>query len=116
MRSGAARLLLLAAALAASGCASSGPNAFAWPAYEDRLCRWFRERGDPAVEAGWLTETIRLTEAAGRPVPPGVRAHAGYLWSLAQDPGQAAGLYRAERDAFPESAVLMEGFLARMGP
>ena len=67
---------------------------------------------DTAAVMRLLVEQIRETEAAGRRVPPGVHAHLGYLYSLAGKPDAAATHFKAEKEQFPESAVLMDHFLS----
>ncbi len=87
---------------------------YAWGDYQDSLYEmWVDaedfELGDHILE---LEEQVAETEADA--VPPGVRAHLGYLYFRAGDGDAGARMLSAEKAAFPESAVFVDGLLARM--
>ena len=71
-----------------------------------------------------LTDQVRTLEAqaekargAGAALPPGFRAHLGMLKLGAGDADSARALWRAEIEAFPESAPYMQTLLKRLdGP
>jgi len=62
-----------------------------------------------------LSEDMARTEAEGAQVPPGARAHLAYLYALQGNLSQATALFEAEKAAFPESAVFVDGMISRMG-
>ena len=53
--------------------------------------------------------------AAGEALPPGFRAHLGMLSLSAGNTAEAGNLWRAEKVAFPESALYMDKLLNRLG-
>jgi len=62
-----------------------------------------------ALEA--QAEKARATSAA---LPPGFRAHLGYLYLQAGNPGRARELLLAEKVAFPESGPYMDRLVAKL--
>jgi len=80
-----------------------------WGSYESSVLNMYK--GDSLkVEQEILTlkKEIEKTESAGRTVPPGKRAHLGYLYNLAGDRMAAKQAFEAEAAAFPESHVFMQ--------
>ena len=53
--------------------------------------------------------------AAGEALPPGFRAHLGMLYLSAGNTAEAGNLWRAEKEAFPESGPYMDKLLNRLG-
>lgn len=113
---GTVRALLVAGAAATAAGCTARPM-YEWVSYQDSLyVLWVRpESFDPAERLGRLTEQIAATESEGRAVPPGVRAHLGWLLATSGDTEGAARMFAAEKAAFPESAVFVDGLLSRMG-
>jgi len=108
---------LIAAALgllSVAGCAT--PTTYDWGDYEGSVYRLFTQRDgiDLAGETRRLSSQAEASAQRGRPVPPGVRAHIGYLCFLAGDTTAAAANFEAEKAAFPESAVFVDGMLGRL--
>lgn len=96
-----------------AGCGS--PGLFEWGAYEDsvyRLCAT-PDSADIDADIQRLSELVERAATNERPVGPGVHAHLGFLYSLAGDDDSAAAALLAEKDAYPESAVFVDGLLAR---
>ena len=89
---------------------------YGWGRYQDHLYEMFLETEgfQPADEVGRLVDQIEEAEHSGRPVPPGVRAHLGYLYSKVGNQTEAARWLIAEKRAFPEATVFIDGMLARM--
>jgi hypothetical protein len=100
-----------------SGCVTPEPPLYRWGAYEDIIYTGYRDPGssDPVTDAQLLAEDMARTEAEGLQVPPGVRVHLGYLYFAQGRTAEARALFEMEREIFPESAVFVEGLLARMG-
>ncbi len=110
------RLSCCAAAVLLGACQST-PPVYRWGVYEDLVYAGWKEPGsaDPVSAAQRLEEDLLRTETEGGRVPPGVNAHLGYLRLNTGDTAGAADAFRAERALFPESATLMDSFLARLG-
>jgi hypothetical protein len=107
-RSAAAALLL------AAGCRA--PELYRWGAYEDSVAAMYATSGgyDPAREVQRLTDQVAETEHRGELVPPGVRAHLGYLLLEAGNAERGVAYLLAEKAAYPESATFIDGMLARL--
>jgi hypothetical protein len=98
-----------------TGCGT--PDFYTWGRYQDSLYEMYLEPGSQqlADEVGRLVEQVERTEADGGAVPPGLRAHIGYLYASAGNQTAAVTWLNAEKSAFPESAVFIDGMLDRMG-
>jgi hypothetical protein len=109
--------LALAALVAAAGCVTPPRTMYAWCGYEESLYRMYVETGDfdAAVEAQRLAVEVERAQLEGRDVAPGVHAHLAMLCARMGDAAGAEAHLRAEKAAFPESAVFVDGLLARMG-
>ena len=107
---------LVAATVVLAACETT-PPLYRWGIYEDLIYRGYRDPGssDPVTDAARLSEDVERTRAEGRAVPPGVHAHLGYLYYSQGDLGQALAHLERERELFPESAVFVDGMLARIG-
>lgn len=107
-------ILVLAAVLLLSGCASRG--LYDWGSYEASIERMYLrpERFNVANEITRLSAEVRETAAEGLHVPPGKYAHLGYLHYMSGDQAGAVRYFEAEKRAFPESAVFIDGMLGRM--
>lgn len=103
------------ALLASLCCACSSPTLFRWGSYEESLyAMYFRSDGlDLQDMMARLEHQIEQALAEQALVPPGVRAHLGFLYQQAGNDTQAQRWLRAEAEAFPESRVFVEGLLAR---
>jgi len=98
-----------------SGCVTPTPPLYRWGQYEDIMYSSYKNGGsDPVNDAVQLSEDMARTEAEGAQVPPGARAHLAYLYALQGNTEQAKALFEAEKAAFPESAVFIDGMIARM--
>ena len=106
--------LLFALGFALCSCASR--SLYAWGDYQDSLYAMTVQHGsfDAAKDMQVLSEQVARAKAEGRQPGPGVQAHLGYLHAMAGDSSGAAGWFAAERQDFPESAVFIDGMLARM--
>ncbi len=110
------RVLAPAFALVLAACASAPPPLYAWedfPAQQYALL--VREGSSSVQEQTQVLEAqadkARATNAA---LPPGFRAHLGYLYLQAANPGRARELWLAEKTAFPESAPYMDRLVKKL--
>jgi len=108
--------LALAALVAAAGCVTPPRPMYAWCGYEESLYRMYVETGDfdPAVEAQRLAVEIERAQLEGHDIAPGVHAHLAMLCARLGDTAGAEAHLVAEKAAFPESQVFVDGMLARM--
>lgn len=111
-----ARRGALAATLLALGACHGGGGLYEWSGYEVSVAHVCLGGGlvDLDAEIAEIQELIEKAAEVSRRVPPGAHAHLGYLYYLKGDvDGAVAGL-EAEKEAYPESAVFVDGLLARI--
>jgi hypothetical protein len=110
-------LLLALPVLALCGaCAPKQEPIYRWGRYEDLVYDMYARPGksDPGTQIAKLTEDIERAAAEGKLAPPGVHAHLAFLYYSQGQLDLAAAEFAAERQLFPESAVFVDGILARM--
>ena len=102
--------------LAASVLPSCQRSLYDWDEYENSIYRMYLDPDafDAEDEVRRLSDQIDATILASRAVPPGLRAHLGYLTYLSGDHAAAVAHFKAEKKHFPESAVFVDGMLKRM--
>lgn len=107
------RAIFIVAAVTLSACATTY---YDWGSYEHSIARLYEEGGEPDLgeEITVLAEEISETLGEGKRVPPGKHAHLGYLHYLAGNHSEAARGFEAEKQAFPESAALIDALLVRL--
>lgn len=109
------RLWLAIAALPALGACARAPL-YAWGRYENLIYEMYLKPGqaDPVTQTAKLTEDIDKAGAEGKPVPPGVHAHLGYLYYQQGNASGARQEFQIEKTLFPESAAFVDGVLQRL--
>ena len=105
---------LIAGLLSAAACAPQ--TLYRWGSYEQLVYDMYANPGkaDSATQIAKLSEDVERTNAEGKNVAPGVHAHLGYLYYTQGQVAQAAEELTIEKQLFPESAVFVDGMLARM--
>ena len=109
------QLIVLCLLLTGLGC---GPSyMYQWGEYQEMLYAAYIEPGSVDIqdEIGRLSDQVERTEQSGKLVPPGLRAHLASLLYQTGDEEGSASLFLAEKEAFPESAVFVDGMIERMG-
>ena len=102
-----------------SGC-ESGPKKptldYDWGAYNGLVYDMYAKPGEatPDVQISKLSEQIEQTKSAGKPVPPGVHAHLGYMQYISGNIDAAQIEFEREREAYPESAKFLDGITRRL--
>jgi hypothetical protein len=106
--------VVLAAMCALNACASR--DIYHWGRYEDLVYTMYAKPGaaDPGTQVAQLTEDIDKAAAVGKPVPPGVHAHLGYMYYQQGNLGRAEQEFQTEKTLFPESTQFITGLLQRM--
>ena len=61
-----------------------------------------------------MEEQIEQADAEGKPVPPGLHAHLGYLYANDGDDEAAVIHFQREKEEFPESTDFIDGILQRI--
>lgn len=108
------KYILLLAAVALTGCATK-PPLYNWGPYEDEVYAYFKNE---STEEQILTleKHAQETEAEGKQLPPGYRAHLGLLYSKAGRDGDFVMALEQEKAAFPESTAYVNKLLANAKP
>ncbi|MFT7671125.1 MAG: hypothetical protein ACI8X5_003841 [Planctomycetota bacterium] len=111
----AAHGLVLFGILACTACRTNN-DLYQWSGYEDSVADVCLDAGQGNLdeEIQSIVELIERAAEVSRRVPPGAHAHLGYLYYLKGDlDGAVAGL-TAEKEAYVESTVFVDGLLARI--
>jgi len=69
---------------------------------------------DSATQVAKLKEDINKASTAGKPVPPGLHAHLGYMCFLQSDTHAAVLEFEMEKKLFPESTKFVDGLMGRL--
>lgn len=101
--------------LAVSAC-ESPKTLYHWGRYEESVYKLLDDPDGTNVpeEIRALSGEVERDLAEGRRAAPGVHAHLGYLYYLSGNPDSARLEFEAEKAAYPESAVFIDGVLRRM--
>lgn len=106
----------LVGALLLTGCTSSR-GLYYWGSYESQIYKMYNDPGEAPAErqVEVLEADIERARSKGQPLPPGYRAHLGYLYFQLGKYELARQSFEAEKAAFPESTVLMDRFIKKLG-
>ena len=115
MRRRIAFLGLLFAFLLA-GCATEPNTLYFWGSYENQLYGMYCDPGEtpPERQLERMEADIEIARAKGLALPPGFRAHLGYLYFQTGKYDLAVQAFEAEKVTFPESATLMNRFIEKI--
>jgi len=105
----------LVGALLPGGCSSHRPLYY-WGGYEQQVYDMYTAPGKATAErqAERMEADSERARSAGRPLHPGFQAHLGFLYFQLGQLDLARRAFESEKDAFPESAVLMDRFIKRI--
>lgn len=105
---------LILSIILSTGCASSS-NLYYWGEYEELVYNMYNKPGSatPEVQIDKLTRDIQKADSRGRPVPPGVFAHLGFMYAAVGNQSDAIASFNEEKERFPESHVLINGMMSR---
>jgi hypothetical protein len=98
-----------------TGC-SQKTSLYSWGSYERLVYEMYVTPGsaDHGTQVAKLTADVERAQAEGARIPPGIHAHLGYLYYGQGQADLAVEEFRTERELYPESAVFIDGILARM--
>ncbi|MEJ2681668.1 MAG: DUF4810 domain-containing protein [Gammaproteobacteria bacterium] len=102
----AARATLLAIAIV-SGCATPQADLYQWGRYETLILDMYTKPGKatPAEQIQQLEATIQLAENQNTLVGPGIYAHLGFMYTLANKPEKAQAASNVDRHTGAVRAV-----------
>lgn len=104
------------AALLMGGCASSG-NLYYWGSYEKQVHNMYNapDKATAERQVQQMEADIERARSKGLPLHPGFQAHLGFLYFQLGKYDLARLAFESEKAAFPESAVLMDRFIEKLG-
>ena len=106
--------LLLFTMILLSGCATK--RIYYWGEYEDLIYTQYQNPGKatPEYQVDVMQADIQKAKSVNMPLPPGFYAHLGYQYLQMGRTIEARKSFEAEKNQFPESAVLMNRFLKKI--
>lgn len=110
---GVGRFPIIGLAVVVLGACAGKPTLYEWNGYQAQLLNHYQNPQEVSEFADALAGDIEAAEAVGR-VPPGLYAEYGYVLLQLGDSGTAVGWFAKERDAWPESAFLMDKIIVRL--
>lgn len=105
--------LLGAAVLAISGGCAVQPL-YRWGQYDELLYRSYKDAAQVETLRTRLEAHLTALQRSRATVPPGLYADLGTLYLQKGDATTARAYYVKERDAWPESRVLMESMISNL--
>lgn len=96
------------------GC--STPSIYSWGHYEDLIYGAYAAPGkvSPELQVEKLEADIQKARSKNLRMPPGWHAHLGHLYFQLGKLDQAKQEFQTEKAEFPESAIFMDRFLAKL--
>lgn len=110
-------LALIALSLVLVGCGGGATSLYRWGEFPQQTYNYMSEKSktSPLEQIAHLEKDLEKSKAENRAVPPGLYAHLGLLNLDIQNAQQAAMYFQLEKQVYPESTVLMNRLLQRMG-
>lgn len=104
--------LMVMSVLVVSGCVS--PSHFQWGDYEQNLYDYYHE---PGIKEKVIQNHLKMVAAqveAGKKIAPGMYAEAGTFYLEKGDKASAVKYYKLEKQAWPDSAKLMDQLISTL--
>ncbi len=98
-----------------SGCPSVSTPHYHWGNYEQIIHDIYVSPGnaDPVQQIDKLTTDIQQAQNSGKPVPPGVYAHLGFIYATQGKIADSQAAFAEEKTLFPESSIFIDGMVKR---
>lgn len=95
--------------IALAGCAKQEPKKiYQWENYQDTLYSFYSNDAAPEAQIGALQQIVEKAKAVAKPVPPGLHAQLGMLYSKTGKMDLAIVEFNKEKTMFPESAQYID--------
>ncbi|MDR0806377.1 MAG: DUF4810 domain-containing protein [Enterobacteriaceae bacterium] len=105
-------IITLLVVLFLGGCAQPSKNLYYWGDYQNTVYRYYQsDKVAPEQQIASLQEVVEKSKATNLPVPPGLHAHLGMLYSNTGHSELAITEFGLEKSLFPESAVFMDSLI-----
>ena len=107
-------LLSLSVVVFLAGCAT--PTTYYWGEYEEQVYVMYvaPDQGTAAEQIEVLELDLEKAGSKNQQLAPGIRAHMGFLYYQLGRQDEARQAFEAEKQAFPESAQLMDRFIRKL--
>lgn len=102
--------ILLVSAVWLSGCANPHQPLYSWGPYQSQVYAYFNGES-PEEQIQVLEKHAQVTQAAGKALPPGYKAHMGLLYGKVGRDAEFVAALEEERLHFPESAPYIDSLL-----
>jgi len=105
----------LVSVLLVAGCATGHKDMYYWGEYENMLNDMYSNPGNTGldVQIEKIHTDINHADEEGKPSPPGLYAHLGFLYASQGDIAKAKKAFNIEKKLFPESATFINGMMKR---
>ncbi|MCX8655471.1 DUF4810 domain-containing protein [Gilliamella sp. B2840] len=101
-------LLFSGVLLLLSGCQSS-KTIYYWEGYQENLYNYnLSDKSSHSEQIKALEKTIEKAKSANKPIPPGLHAHLGLLYTTVGNNNKAMEQFELEKSLFPESKNFIE--------
>lgn len=108
---------LALALLSFVGCTTT-ESTYYWGEYEEQVYLTYEAPDQATAEAQIerLELDMEIASSKNKPLPPGMRAHMGFLYFQLGRHDEARQAFIDEKTAFPESSKLMDRFIKKLKP
>ncbi len=109
--------LFLLGGLALAGCVSQPSALYNWGSYPEQSYLMYSQpqKAVPSAQIQKLEAEIEKSKAKNLAVPPGLYAHLGLMYSEQGNMNKAIEYFQLERQVYPESTILMDRLLKKLG-
>ncbi|MDX7985961.1 DUF4810 domain-containing protein [Xenorhabdus sp. 12] len=105
---------MLLGILLLAGCAKAPKNLYVWGNYQPTLYQYYQQdKTGPQEQLQALQKVIEQAKSKNKPVPPGLHAQMGLLYSKTGNTVDAFQQFEIEKALFPESAPYMDFLLSK---
>ncbi|MDC9582017.1 DUF4810 domain-containing protein [Xenorhabdus sp. PR6a] len=105
---------MLLGALLLVGCVQAPKSLYEWGNYQSTLYQYYQQdKTGPQEQLQALQKVIEQARAKDKPVPPGLHAQMGLLYSKTGNIEDAFQQFETEKKLFPESAHYMDFLLSK---
>ncbi|WP_237386855.1 DUF4810 domain-containing protein [Xenorhabdus sp. Sc-CR9] len=105
---------MLLGILLLAGCVKAPKTLYVWGDYQPTLYQYYQQdKTGPQEQLQALQKVIEQAKAKDKPVPPGLHAQMGLLYSKTGNIEDAFQQFDIEKKLFPESAPYMDFLLSK---
>lgn len=106
-------LCLLSACLVGCQNSKAPKEIYKWDGYQEAIYQYYKGDTTPAEQIAALQKLVEQAKASAKPVPPGLHAQLGLLFSNAGKMDDAMAEFNLEKQLFPESASYIDFLMSK---